>query len=599
MRRVLLITFAVAAIAVAQNAPPATQQTPAAASPVAQRKAKKQPKNSAAHYLEVTDSLTKEIGDQAGSLTKYERAMLEAQLCNSWWEADEGRARRWCAQAADDVSLIPDNESAAERKQRREAAAEVLSVAGHRDGASRQKIVDALARDLKTNDDARTRAQISDSLSSAGNDSDDDATTLALTREALKFGTNANWILGNLLNISQTYPADAQALFMQALSHATPDFIEGVLNHFPSTGPGSVIPDEWTQPVIDLLSRTPMQQPPDQSRDEWCRWILVTGILADTKDNGAPVAPGLQTPQLATAKKTCGWPQVLVSDDRAPGFGFSNPDGADSTADDLVAQQRQSDPTTQSAAAIAAAEKLAAPPKDDYDGALNLLEGIDADSTLHGIADSTRARIITEAAQAYFKQGDYKNAWRMIDRAPPAAIPSIEIELAGERFRLKLKDASPGKNMVTVSDTDSADLPAARELVRRADLELQQHSPEDPEIFLRLLNVALNRRLFEPEVMLHDVVQSLNRWREKDTNGNQHRAIGDHLAPVSLSYAVSEPGFADEDMVGSALREIENTKTRISFQLALLNSYMDRWRAARNAEKKRSATATSSADNSK
>jgi hypothetical protein len=580
MRRAACLLIVVTIAGAAQRTPPASSASPSQ-KPAAKQNPPPKPQKNSAYWLERAQSLTREITDQEFRLTKNERAMLAAQLCNSWWEVEAARAGRFCGQAGDDVSNIPQNESAEDRNQRRNAAQQVLSAAAHRDPAMRQKIVASLARDLRDNADATTRGRIADSLASAANDSDDEATTLELMTDAAKFGASAMWTLSNLVNLSQSYPQQAEALFRQALEHPSADFVRTVLEHFPSNGPGPVIPEEWTGPVIDLLLRTPLQQPSNLVHQEWCEWIMATEQLAEMKDDDTPVAPGLASPVLTTAVQSCGSAFPVVG---------ALPNEIEAMPDDYLAvADAQTSPESRALLRLQAAEKLTVGPHPDFEVALGLLEKardeLSADSAFRAVIETSRVRMIINGARAYFKSGDYKNGWRTVERAPQDAVPVVEIELATEDFSIRTEPA-PGaaSTRVSMKTVTGLDQSLAREFMLRALLALQQHSPENPEVFLQWLNACLNRKLMEPEIALHAAIDGLNQWRPKDPKHSS--TIGSNLEPAALSYAMTR---MDEDFVLATIRTLEEAKTRISFELSALNGYLEKFRLEREAEQKRAA----------
>jgi hypothetical protein len=515
-------------------------------------------------WLAPAQRLTSGIDADLFRLPRPAQAVAQAHLASIWWTQEPLVAHKWADSAVEWVTHAPDNESETDRAQRNLAARLVLSRVIPLDPGLRERITNSLAANVPApggQSSAQARKTYSSNLvgSAIGDKAHPDQLAKVIS-DSLQYGVTGTTFAG-LFALRDQDAAQADILFQRTLAAIVQggDFSEGRTILSSMSGPPGqrTMPDAWRPPSYAALARllSADAATPEQQKNR-CS-------LAGTLSNQRSTLPPDLTQTIDTVWSTCQRPQPTPQQ-AADNDVFRS--RAPKTADDFLAVADElKDPTYRAQMKMNAATR-AELDDHDLDRALAILDGMPPEElNSRGAAyPMLRMELAIRAMLKAFEEGRIDRAQRIVETSPDTTRSYIATQ-----FLAQEKKAVP------------------RAFYTLAVHETTTHPPDDPNIYIRLMNA-----LFKIDDLdaVGEIVKAADHWQQKDPKQLKptdtfYTSPWDWLTPLPLP----ELGNSDPAAVATKLALAQNPLLRTDLQLSAIRVWVSRYQS--ESEKMKSAAA--------
>ncbi len=488
-----------------------------------------------------------------------------ATLGAAWWKQDRATAEHWVYPAVDEVTLAS-QESEEARENRLESAQRILAIVAPLDPNLRERLKDVIKSAAREEDQEgpTAAAHIADGLVRAAQ-TEGPAELSRVISEALPYGITSA-IVDGIRSLRPQMPEEAEQLFGRALAQASNSrqadellAFAGVLASAAATN----APDEWARQVSATYIRA-LSDSNWMSQDERCD-LAQSGFLQPN--------PGTELAQAVTAVSvqcTTGSDPVLAADTQV--VQRSNPH----TSDEYLSAAGQSkSPVSRYKLKVSAAEKA---------------EKEDVDSDSGGPVRALGIFDTMTAEERAVKPGEYKRL-----RAQEAIRAALHTAgKSGCTAGVRVVDSSPRDTVfhVAVGVSEKIDSRCLGQVIDTALRQMRRNPPDDPDDYIRLMNVVLRRQMEPGYYHLQEILRGMDEWKQKDRKmlvlGDfVYQARWNDLVPMGIAQEIFDLGA--ERLSAIARGYFRNDLLRTDFELFLVRGFLDRY--AREAAKRKAELA--------
>lgn len=502
----------------------------------------------------VTNSLVKDAAD----LSSLDRPLLWARLGTVWLSDDPERAHAWMKRAVDEVEVVSDGESAADRGERLATMRSLLSIIAPKDkqlGERLSKVLEAQS-EAATNSDRRNDANgIVDSALAVVNSDPERAAKLGA--EALRVGLG--YRLATLLwQLRKRDSKLSDSLFDQALTVAGATYDQEALGWLAAFAfHGETPADAGKAKLLGVLAVGLLRLSPAAGNEEKaCGLTSIITPLMDQFDRLLPQQAPLVCGALTRCQASLRTSQTATGDETSR---EQNLEQLIKAADDAP-NQKARDELLFRAAKMAAEQKLS-------ERAIALLDLVsdDARKLSNGDWETAYWSYSAAAAVGQLKRGNRPEMLKIIAATKSSLRPFVQLAVATSLL-------SKGERV------------AALELLEDARRGLPQaYAPGRVDAYLSLVRMYAELAPGDSISVLNDAAKAINTEEgSRDEYAGMYNRINvlsnDLLLqifklPASL-FEIDEMGLAD------SLSSIKSPTKRVAARLNLLRAALERHRAA-------------------
>ena len=532
-------------------------------------------------WRDAADHVTADLLTLAPNMPGRLHAVLLARLCAEWWSLERASAQPRCEQAVEEVSHIAQDESDADRTDRIAYENVILRIVGPLDGGTRQRLLDAIAtppQSVGSQIMPRTHYDPTalglSQLAAAQQSTDDPEKMASLIQQAIEQQAVGGRAIRALLQLRKTQPERADAIFRQAIGWASESseirLLASWANTMNSQYNSGPFPEEWMSLIMDALVRRVVST---SGLDQQDACLQFGSYLFRASRMQQPNSPALRS-----ALDSCATPSASHTAPAPPADSvpqWPNMNGVKTADDFLRVANDSTDPRIRESMLFNAATRAAIDDKN-FEWAVEILDEMtDEARKVRNYAyfgqQGQRQQWALQAAVAACARGDVKRALSFVDGSHEALRLNFSVTVA---------NALADKKLNGVKDF----LVAAMEVLRyRAD---------DPNDYVKLVNVTSSLQPEQLETTLRRAVGELDQWRERKSNSMKPGEMWfqplDHaLNPLAFDQHLLR---ADRDMLRAVASDLGSVTLRASYDETLLSLFLEQSKREHTAEA-RSASA--------
>lgn len=507
-------------------------------------------------WLYPAQRLSADLEEQSWRLKRELKSVALATLGSYWWKQDRAAAERWVIPAVESMTIVPQEESEADRTNRLDALRRLLAVVGPLEPMLRDRLRDVVSSGTSAEEDffsRGSRTRTANALLDSAYDAEPEQVARAIT-ESLQFGVTESTIKA-IAALHSKSPEEAQRLFDTALSQAMQsrsnvNVFEMDVRAFElllQSAPGG-LPDAWRSSadsaLIAALNNT------NYAQSTRC-------ALANELYQSISAPPADLVRAVALALTLCGGETSAATDDA-----------------NLVERERPE--TSDEYLAVASSAKTVSVRYKLKVTAAEKARKEDLESENGGPVRALRIFDNMTPEERAVKPGEYKRLRG--EEAVRAAL--FTIDLSGCAPGLRVVDNSPRETIlhIAIGVAEKITGPCYREVEDIAFRQMRRIPADDPNDYIRLLNVVVRKNPF-PDYPLQNFLREMDRWKEKDPKTlapgePAYEAPWNRLRPMPLA---AELFNIPAERLSAMTRFLRNDLLRVDFQLHLVRGFLQHY----------------------